>query len=156
MGSGRDDGPLQFHITPGGRLFHRARRRSAQPWMIRVSTCSTSAPTPASRSRSPAKTVPSWSSIRTEAAEGTAPENTAAKQICLAKRSGRPSSRPSPQRMNLAATASSLGKSPLRSSVTRALHALFAPRSPHTPHSPTPVRVPTVSGAAGAKAISLQ
>jgi hypothetical protein len=54
----------------------------------------------------------------------------------LAKRSGRPCSRPSPQRMNLAATASSLGKSPLRSSVTRALHALFAPRSPHTPSLP--------------------
>ena len=41
-------------------------------------------------------------------------------------------------------------KFPVRRSVTRALHALFAP------HSPTPVRVQTVSGAADAKANSLQ
>jgi len=35
MGSGRDDGPLHVHITPGGRLFHRTRRRSVQPWRTR-------------------------------------------------------------------------------------------------------------------------
>ncbi|MCX6982722.1 MAG: ERF family protein [Verrucomicrobia bacterium] len=38
--------------------------------------------------------------------------------------------------MKPSATASSSRKSPVRRSVTRALHALFAPRSPQTPSHP--------------------
>jgi hypothetical protein len=44
-------------------------------------TCSTSAPTPASRSRSPAKTATSSSSTAIEAVERTAPEKTAAEKM---------------------------------------------------------------------------
>ena len=54
-------------------------------------TCSTSAPTLASRSRSPAKTVPSSSSIPTEATERTAPEKPLPNRY-LAQRSGSPCS----------------------------------------------------------------
>ena len=54
-------------------------------------TCSTSAPPPASRSRSPAKTVPSSSSIPTEATERTAPEKPLPNRY-LAQRSGSPCS----------------------------------------------------------------
>ena len=50
-------------------------------------TCSTSAPPRASRSRSPAKTVPSSSSIPTEATERTAPEKPLPNRY-LAQRSG--------------------------------------------------------------------
>ena len=46
----------------------------------RVSTCSTSAPTQASRSRSAAKTAPSSSSIPSEGTENAAPVKTAAKK----------------------------------------------------------------------------
>ena len=41
-------------------------------------------------------------------------------------------------RMKISATASSCQKSPLRISVTSALHALSAPCSPRPPHSPKP------------------
>ena len=58
--------------------------------------------------------------------------------------------------MNVATTEPHPKKSALRSSVASALHTLFAPRSPQTAHSPTPVPILTVSGAAGAKANSLQ
>jgi len=54
-------------------------------------TCSTSAPPPASRSRSPAKTVPSSSSIPTEATERTALEKPLPNRH-LAQRSGSPCS----------------------------------------------------------------
>ena len=47
----------------------------------RAPTYSSSSQNPAARSRSAAKTVPSSSSIRTEAAEGTAPEKTAAEMM---------------------------------------------------------------------------
>jgi len=59
---------------------------------------------------------------------------------CLAKRTRWSCSKPAIEPMNC----SSINNSPSKST----------PRSPRPPHSPEPVRVPTVHGAPGAKAIS--
>jgi hypothetical protein len=66
----------------------------------------------------------------------------------LTQRSGRPCLLPPLRRMNLATTESHPWKSGVRSSTGSLLHPLSTPRSP------TPIRVLTVHGAAGAKAIS--
>ncbi len=50
------------------------RMDSRRRWGTQATICSTSAPALASRSRSPVKTVPSSSSIRTETPDSTAPE----------------------------------------------------------------------------------
>jgi len=120
-------------IKPSSPSNHRGRPSANGFWPTmgnRVSTCPTSAPTPASQSRSPAKTVAFSSSIPTEATESTALKKPLPKK-CLAKRRGSSFLRRTLERMKLATTASSLGKFPERSSVTSALSS--------APHSPTPV-----------------
>ncbi len=67
--------------SPSNRPGRPSANGSQTTMRSRVSTCSTSAPNPASRSRSPSKTVPFSFSIPTEATESTAPENTAAKKF---------------------------------------------------------------------------
>ena len=100
FGRRRSRSPQGEPIKRGGRIkpsspSNRRGRPFANgfPTTMRshAPTCSTSAPTLASRSRSPAKTVPSSSSIPTEATERTAPEKPLPNRY-LAQRSGSPCS----------------------------------------------------------------
>ena len=100
FGRRRSRSPQGEPAKRGGRIkpsspSNRRGRPSANgfPTMMRsqAATCSTSAPTLASRSRSAAKTVPSSSSIPTEATERTAPEKPLPNRY-LAQRSGSPCS----------------------------------------------------------------
>ena len=65
--------PSNRRGRPSGNGFPTTMRSQA-------ATCSTSTPTPASRSRSPAKTVPSSSSIPADATESNAPDKTASEK----------------------------------------------------------------------------
>ena len=110
-----------------------------------------------------AKTVPSSSSISTEATESTAPEKPAAEKM-FGKAEGTAMLRNNPMSTFIALRPKMSRKFPSFSRVGRPFHPSSfliqpsaAPRSPQTPpHSPTPIPVLTVSGAAGAKANSSQ
>ena len=71
------DPPFEPIAPPGRPSAHGSQTTMRS----RVSTCSTSASHPESQSKSPSKTVPSSSSIPTDATESAAPKITAAKNF---------------------------------------------------------------------------
>jgi len=72
---GREEGSHEHPLCPPSANGFPTTMRS------QAATCSTSTPSPASRSRSSAKTVPSSSSIPAEATESAAPEKAAAEKM---------------------------------------------------------------------------